>query len=271
MASGKSKTSFCIDSLLAQDKTSVKNSSSSPLPLTTSSSLLPSAHEHFLLGSYGDSIRFRSNLFGGLQHHQHFQMFEPPPLISAGSSGSQKSQVESDLKQQHQTDVSEVLTAEDRPQSSSSSSKEENGASSSSTVVAAGEGQHKSDSTCWQQPYSVNRMAYGPVSTASGTTPTGTTSSTMTSSATSPTSVNYPGQLFGSQAAALHAAAAAAAAVAASSPSAHQFHSAHLEWLARAGVLYHRFGGDLAGQLLCLLTCVPCFFSLLKFSLVRVA
>ena len=246
MASGKSKTSFCIDSLLAQDKTSVKNSPSSPLPLTTSSSLLSSGHEHFLLSSYGDSIRFRSNLFGGLQHHHHhFQMFDPPHLIPAGSSGSK--QPHSDQKQQ--TGANEAHMAEDRPQSNSSSDKEENGVSSPSTVVAAGDGQQKSDNssvTCWQQPHSVSRMAYGPVSTTS--TPIATTSSTMTSSATSPTSVNYPGQLFGSQAAALHAAAAAAAAVAASSPSAHQFHSAHLEWLARAGVLYHRFGGDLAGQ-----------------------
>jgi len=31
------------------------------------------------------------------------------------------------------------------------------------------------------------------------------------------------------------------------------FHSAHLEWLARAGVLYHRFGADLSGQPLLLL------------------
>jgi hypothetical protein len=53
--------------------------------------------------------------------------------------------------------------------------------------------------------------------------------------------------LFNNPAAALHAAAAAAAAASGTSPAA-QFHSAHLEWLARAGVLYHRFGADLSGE-----------------------
>ena len=240
-SAGKNKTSFCIDSLLARDKLPVNKDSSSSSPLPSSSSVLQSAgHEHFLLASgYADSIRFRSNLFGGL-HHSHYSMFDPPPLVSV--SGCKQPQTDS----QQQSDLKEAAnnkTTDDRPQSSASSGKEVNGTSS-----AAGDGQQQSDSsvTCWQQPHSISRMVYA--STASSST--ATTSSVMTSSSTtSPTSVNYPGQIFASPTAALHAAAAAAAAaVAASSPSAHQFHSAHLEWLARAGVLYHRFGGDLSGQ-----------------------
>lgn len=217
MASSKSKTSFCIDSLLAQDK----------VPSAESTSTGQSHHPQLIVSSYGESLRFRSNLFGGLHHHY------PPFETSTESAGKHPS---GDNQQDGEKET-------DGRQSSSSSSHKEDG-------TASGDGQvsQPPSVSCWTQPHSISRMVYGPP-TSSGAQ-TNSTSSMMTSpsSTASGSLVSYPGPLFTSPAAALHAAAAAAAAaVAASSPAAHQFHSAHLEWLARAGVLYHRFGGDLSG------------------------
>ena len=223
MASGKSKTSFCIDSLLAQDKVP---SVESPTPASH-----PSHHQQLIISSYGDSIRFRSNLFGGLHHHGY-----PVPL-GVDLTGKNQS-----VDAQQSTDVDKETT--DGRQSSNSSNKEDG---ASTTANADGQ-QVQSSVSCWTP---MGRMVYGPVTTSGLTVPT----SSILSSSSSSTAVSqanlssYPGPLFTSPAAALHAAAAAAAAaVAASSPTAHQFHSAHLEWLARAGVLYHRFGGDLSGE-----------------------
>ena len=180
MASGKSKPSFCIDSLLAQDKLPAND------PASTQPQLV-----------YGDPIRFRSNLFGGL--HPAYSAFEAP--------------VEQ-AKQQGEADGER--DAGDGRQSSSSSKEDASGEASV---------------TQWHPASAIGR----PAVPTSGPPPMGSSA--------------YPAPMFTNPAAALHAAAAAAAAaVAASSPSAHQFHSAHLEWLARAGVLYHRFGGDLTGQ-----------------------
>ncbi len=221
MASGKSKTSFCIDSLLAQDK----------LPSAESSSA-SQAHQQLIISSYSDSIRFRSNLFGGLHHH--YPSFETPvePVGKIAQSGDQ----------------ADGEKEADGRQSSSSSTKEEG-----TTTTANGDAQvaQQPSISCWTQPHSMSRMVYGPP-TSSGTQTVPTSSIGVLTSSSSTTASgglpNYPNPLFTSPAAALHAAAAAAAAaVAASSPAAHQFHSAHLEWLARAGVLYHRFGGDLSG------------------------
>lgn len=220
MASGKSKTSFCIDSLLAQDK----------LPNSESSSA-SQAHQQLILSSYGESIRFRSNLFGGLHHH--YPSFESP-----AESGNKIPSSEADGERET-----------DGRQSSNSSNKDEG------TTTANGDGQvvqQQPSISCWTQPHSMSRMVYGPPnSSGTQTIPTSSISVLTSPSSTTASSsglANYPGPLFTSPAAALHAAAAAAAAaVAASSPAAHQFHSAHLEWLARAGVLYHRFGADLSG------------------------
>ena len=178
----KSKTSFCIDSLLAHD--SIKSGGS--VRQESSPSSPPDPY---------NSSRFRPSLLVALPQH--------PPNETADSSSSAES---------HKDDVPEVIQQQ---------------AAASSPVT-------------WQQPHSISRLVY-------------TSSGGVTIPTSSPTSSNggsYPSPLFASPAAALHAAAAAAAAaVAASSPgSHHQFHSAHLEWLARAGVLYHRFGADLSGK-----------------------
>ena len=215
MASGKSKTSFCIDSLLAQDK----------LPSAESSSAQQQAqHQQLIIsGSYGDAIRFRSNLFGGLHHHHY-----PPSFETA-----KKAPGESDGENNKETDGRH---------SSNSSTKEEGTTNGDGQPIA------QPSISCWTQPMS-RMLAYAPP-TSSGTQTVATSSGALTSTTSSASGglSNYPSPLFTSPAAALHAAAAAAAAaVAASSPAAHQFHSAHLEWLARAGVLYHRFGGDLSG------------------------
>lgn len=236
MASGKSKTSFCIDSLLAQDKLP----SSDTIP---SQAAQAAAHQQLMASSYGESLRFRSNLFGGLHHH-HYPSFETS-VESAKNKTSDCMPADGDRET-------------DGRQSSSSSTNKEDGPITGNERDG---GQHvvqQPNVSCWTQPHSMTRMIYGPpTSSGSQTIPvsninllTSSSSSSTTASSTSgSTSLgNYPGPLFTSPAAALHAAAAAAAAaVAASSPAAHQFHSAHLEWLARAGVLYHRFGADLSG------------------------
>lgn len=218
----KSKTSFCIDSLLSQDvhhhkvtapvvvvrhadDDSPPASSRSPPDSSTESASAATA-----------TVRFRSNLFGGILMQPGY-----PPIV-------------------------ESKEADGRPQSSNSSNKEE-----TVTESTPGHQSMASSMTCWQQPHSITRLAYGPVATPS--TNGNGIGHQLTPSSSSPTSSGngtaYSSTLFTNPAAALHAAAAAAAAaVAASSPSAHQFHSAHLEWLARAGVLYHRFGADLSGK-----------------------
>lgn len=237
MASGKSKTSaFCIDSLLAQDKLPSADSVM-PSQAAQAAAAAAAAHQQLIVSSYGDSIRFRSNLFGGLHHH-HYPSFETSVesshkvLPSSDSVASAEGEKETDGRQSSSSSVNK----EDGP-----ANEREGGQSSLVTQPGS--------LSCWTQPHSMSRMIYGPPT--SSCAPTVSSSLTTSSSATTASSsslTNYAGPLFTSPAAALHAAAAAAAAaVAASSPAAHQFHSAHLEWLARAGVLYHRFGGDLSG------------------------
>lgn len=238
MASGKSKTSaFCIDSLLAQDKLPSADSVM-PSQAAQAAAAAAAAHQQLIVSSYGDSIRFRSNLFGGLHHH-HYPSFETSVesshkvLPSSDSVASAEGEKETDGRQ---SSSSSSVNKEDGP-----ANEREGGQSSLVTQPGS--------LSCWTQPHSMSRMIYGPPT--SSCAPTVSSSLTTSSSATTASSsslTNYAGPLFTSPAAALHAAAAAAAAaVAASSPAAHQFHSAHLEWLARAGVLYHRFGGDLSG------------------------
>ncbi|XP_057376159.1 homeobox protein Hox-A5-like [Daphnia carinata] len=234
MASGKSKTSFCIDSLLAQDKVPGSDS----LPSAAAAAAQAAAHQQLIVSSYGESLRFRSNLFGGLHHH-HYPSFE----TSVESVSASKTSDSTPADGEKETDG--------RQSSGSSTTKEDGGPATANErdqqIV------QQANISCWTQPHSMARMMYGPpASSGSQTVPTTnilTSSSSTTSSSGGANVANYPGPLFTSPAAALHAAAAAAAAaVAASSPAAHQFHSAHLEWLARAGVLYHRFGGDLSGS-----------------------
>ncbi|EFX80406.1 hypothetical protein DAPPUDRAFT_103423 [Daphnia pulex] len=241
MASGKSKTSaFCIDSLLAQDKLPSADSVM-PSQSAQAAAAAVAAHQQLIVSSYGDSIRFRSNLFGGLHHH-HYPSFETSVesnhkvLPSSDSVAS----VEGDCKETdgRQSSSSSSVNKEDGP------ANEREGGHQSSLVTQPG------SLSCWTQPHSMSRMIYGPPTSSCAPTVSSslTTSSSATTASSSSSLTNYAGPLFTSPAAALHAAAAAAAAaVAASSPAAHQFHSAHLEWLARAGVLYHRFGGDLSG------------------------
>lgn len=237
MASGKSKTSFCIDSLLAQDK--LPNSATDSMP-SSQAAQAAAAHQQLIVSSYGDSIRFRSNLFGGLHHH-HYPSFETSVESVANKIPSSDSVPSVDGEKE----------TDGRQSSNSSINKEDANERDGGQQIVQ---QQPSSISCWTQPHSMSRMVYGPpTSSCTQTAPTSnisalTTSSATTASNTSTSMTNYPGPLFTSPAAALHAAAAAAAAaVAASSPAAHQFHSAHLEWLARAGVLYHRFGGDLSG------------------------
>lgn len=234
MASGKSKTSFCIDSLLAQDKLP----SSDSLPSAAGQA---AAHQQLIVSSYGESLRFRSNLFGGLHHH-HYPSFE--------------TSVESATNKTSDSMPADGEKETDGRQSSGSSTNKEDGPITGNERDGGQQIVQQPNISCWTQPHSMARMIYGPpTSSGSQTVPT-TNISVLTSSSSSTTAssgstslANYPGPLFTSPAAALHAAAAAAAAaVAASSPTAHQFHSAHLEWLARAGVLYHRFGADLSGS-----------------------
>jgi trehalose/maltose hydrolase-like predicted phosphorylase len=245
MASGKSKTSFCIDSLLAQDKLPQKSAADSvpSQAAAQAARAAAAAHQHQLIvSSYGDSIRFRSNLFGGLHHH-HYPSFETSVESVANKIPSSDSVPSVDGEKE----------TDGRQSSNSSINKEDGNERDAGQQIV--QQPNNSISSCWTQPtHSMNRMIYGPpTSSCTQTVPTSnmsglTTSSATTTSNTSTSMTNYPGPLFTSPAAALHAAAAAAAAaVAASSPAAHQFHSAHLEWLARAGVLYHRFGGDLSG------------------------
>ena len=203
MASGKSKTSFCIDSLLAQDK----------LPSAESSSAQQQAQHQQLIIS-GSC---------GLHHHHYPPSFETANMAPGESDGENNKET-------------------DGRHSSNSSTKEEGTTNGDGQPIA------QPSISCWTQPMS-RMLAYAPP-TSSGTQTVATSSGALTSTTSSASGglSNYPSPLFTSPAAALHAAAAAAAAaVAASSPAAHQFHSAHLEWLARAGVLYHRFGGDLSG------------------------
>ena len=233
MASGKSKTSFCIDSLLAQDKLPSADSMPSQ---SAQAAAAAAAHQQLIVSSYGDSIRFRSNLFGGLHHH-HYPSFE----TSAESVANKVPSSDSVASVEGEKET-------DGRQSSSSSINKEDGTANErdggQQLV-----QQPSSISCWTQPHSMSRMIYGPpTSSCTQTVSTSLTTSSATTASSTSSMTNYPGPLFTSPAAALHAAAAAAAAaVAASSPAAHQFHSAHLEWLARAGVLYHRFGGDLSG------------------------
>lgn len=184
------------------------------------------SHQQLIVSSYGESLRFRSNLFGGIHHH--YPSFE----MATDSGGKNPS-----------GDIQEGEKETDGRQSSSSTSTKED-------ATTSGDGQvvQQPSVSCWTQPHSIGRMVYGPPSTSGSQTISTSSIMTSPSSTASSSLANYPSPLFTSPAAALHAAAAAAAAaVAASSPAAHQFHSAHLEWLARAGVLYHRFGGDLSG------------------------
>ena len=243
MASGKSKTSFCIDSLLAQDKLPQNSAADSVPSQAAAQAARAAAHQHQLIvSSYGDSIRFRSNLFGGLHHH-HYPSFETSVESVANKIPSSDSVPSVDGEKE----------TDGRQSSSSSINKEDGNERDAGQQIV--QQPNNSISSCWTQPaHSMNRMIYGPpTSSCTQTVPASnmsglTTSSATTTSNTSTSMTHYPGPLFTSPAAALHAAAAAAAAaVAASSPAAHQFHSAHLEWLARAGVLYHRFGGDLSG------------------------
>lgn len=218
MATGKSKTSFCIDSLLAQDKLPGSESSSSGQP-------------QLIVGSYADSIRFRTNLFAGLHHHY-------PSLETPAESGGGKVSSSGD------TQVDGEKEADGRQ---SSSSHKDDGSTSANGDIGP-----QPTVSCWTQPHhAMARLVYSPPSSSGTPTVSASVLNSSPSSTTASSSgiANYPGPLFTSPAAALHAAAAAAAAaVAASSPTAHQFHSAHLEWLARAGVLYHRFGADLSGK-----------------------
>lgn len=223
----KSKTSFCIDSLLARQDVKLTGPPTGGVVhhnTTTDEDSPPSISS----GSPPDSstesgspavVRFRSNLFGGILHNHH--SYPPPPLLP----------------------VDEVKPETDGRPRSNNSDKED-----SSNGLVSKDGHHQLPATslpCWQQPHSITRMTFGSPTQQSSSPSSSTANSQHCGTAT------YSSPLFTSPAAALHAAAAAAAAaVAASSPSAHQFHSAHLEWLARAGVLYHRFGADLSGAFL---------------------